>query len=1018
MAARKEIPRELSIYINDKAVVNSMRGITSEITRTNNEMKNLNKNSATYDSDLKKLKGNLSELQTKQSAFKDEIYATDKATKDASGSMSKLYTGLISGDLQTAKEGLSGIKAELTGLVKTSLAFIATPIGAAIAVLAGFAAGAKAIFDFNQNLEKANETLRGFNVSAEEMSQVRSEIEATAETFSKEFNDIASKANSLSKTFGISMSEANDVIAKGLANGGAQNGEFLDSLGEYDEFFSKAGYSATEFADIINKGFDLGIYSDKLPDALKEADLSLREQTKAVRDALTNAFGGSFTDDILARVTTGEITTKTALERIAAKAKESGLTQQQQAQLTADIFRGAGEDAGGALKVLEAVGVSAQKEISASTKAQLELLEANEKLNKSQAELFEIEGFGSIWDGIKAKVTDAFASALTYLSEFKNNIQPLIDLVGVALVNAWIVLKLGVSNAFDVIGGVVKIVTDNIAFGFNFVKAIITGDFLGAIDLVKNYFINLGSTVGNIFGNIKNNIINAIQGVISNVAPLLKAIGLDVDFIQKKLEGLKSKDIVVKASGQAGTATTNPDNADTKTTEEELAKQKSIRDAARQKEAEARKTAADKKQSEQDKADKIEQDKIIALAKAKEGLAKAELAAFIANERTKLDSTKSLTPEIIAEETKRLDDIRFLKENALANERLSKVEAAQSDYDSDKINAETLAALKSTIDLEYLIAEQALDLEFQATTTGLKKTYEEEQKVVNAEQLLADNELALAEATTKEEANNLKRQQDYTVELAGYKKLLDDKVITEDKYNRFVAAAKIKQSDMDTMNRAAHLGQNLQAMGQVAGALGEMFGQSKALAVVQAGINGALAITNIFATTPKVDFGFSTYALIAASGISTVAAISKILSSKAPKTPKFFYGGDTGTTAHLGFDEYGPMTGIVHKNEYVIPETMTQSPRYANTIAWLEQERVGNTRKFATGGGTSPGAVPVGSQGYSLDNEMLYGAIANLNAILARGIKATALIGYAEAESIQTLNDERNVSAQGGILNE
>ena len=72
------------------------------------------------------------------------------------------------------------------------------------------------------------------------------------------------------------MSEANDIIAQGLANGGAQNEEFLDSLGEYDELFSKAGYSAQEFVNIINTGYESGIYADKLPDALKEADLALK----------------------------------------------------------------------------------------------------------------------------------------------------------------------------------------------------------------------------------------------------------------------------------------------------------------------------------------------------------------------------------------------------------------------------------------------------------------------------------------------------------------------------------------------------------------------------------------------------------------------------------------------------------------------------------------------------------------------------------------------------------------------
>ena len=45
------------------------------------------------------------------------------------------------------------------------------------------------------------------------------------------------------------------------------------------------------------QGLILGYIEDKLPDALKEADISLREQTKATRLALINAFGEDFTSN-------------------------------------------------------------------------------------------------------------------------------------------------------------------------------------------------------------------------------------------------------------------------------------------------------------------------------------------------------------------------------------------------------------------------------------------------------------------------------------------------------------------------------------------------------------------------------------------------------------------------------------------------------------------------------------------------------------------------------------------------
>ena len=141
-----------------------------------------------------------------------------------------------------------------------------------------------------------------------------------------------------------------------LATNGA-NDELLASISEYSTFFADAGFSVDEFTSIVNAGFDLGIYTDKLPDALKEADISLREQTKATTEALTNAFGEEFTGDILNQINIGALSTKDALTLISLEAEKVGLTAEQAATLTADVFRGAGEDAGGAIKVFEAVAV-------------------------------------------------------------------------------------------------------------------------------------------------------------------------------------------------------------------------------------------------------------------------------------------------------------------------------------------------------------------------------------------------------------------------------------------------------------------------------------------------------------------------------------------------------------------------------------------------------------------------------------------------------------------------------------
>ena len=1015
--SKDNVTRRISIFVNGKEVENSLKGVEGAMAQVRNRMRLLNSDSETYEKDSKELAKTMSDLRQRQSEYRDELGLTNKAMEEANeisgglrGTLTGIWDSLVSGDLEGAKEGITSITSGMGGLIKSSLAFIATPIGAAIAGLAALGAGAKALFDYNKGLNEMNTELRALGVNASEISKVRDEISATAETFDKDFKEIAEKANSLSKTYGISMSEANQIIAEGLASGGAQNEEFLDSLGEYDEFFAKAGYSAKEFSDIINTGYDLGIYSDKLPDALKEADLALKENTKSTRDALVNAFGASFSDDILNKVKTGELTTKQALDAIAQKAQESNLSQQQYAQLTADVFKGAGEDAGGAQKIFEALGQSAKRELDATAKASLQLVDANERLNKAQAELFEIKDFGDIWTKIKAVSVDAFASMLEYISEVKQDIQPLIDLVGVVFSNAWEGTKATFLAFFELLKTNFKVIGTVISTFVEFFKKIFSGDFQGAFTALQNGFFKVINTISNAFGKLKNIILDAVIGIISNIAPVLEALGVDVDKLKKSIEGLKSKEVKIKAEVETVTnnKTTNTlsGSGGGGATADELKAQ-----------AKARADAAAKQKAEEDKAAKEQYDKAKALADAKANLAKAQLDKYIFDLRSTLDKEQALTPEIIAAETERLQKIKDAQIKFNNDELARKVADLEAKAVLEKTSVEVLNAQKEQLNLEYQMKNQELELGFQQSTDALKSQYEQEQKILKAEQLALDNELAIAEAGTKAEADKIKQDQDYQTELQRYAKLYADKKITDEEYTRFKEAAKQKQDEMDRVRELQQLQGTLGGLNSVAGAIGEMFGQSKELAIVQAGINGAMAVTSILAQYPKFDGGFAMWAAIAAAGITTIAQVGKIASAKPPKKPKFFYGGSTGTTAALGYDEFGPVTGYVHKNEYVIPEVMTQDPRFANTITWLEANRQSKMRGYVDGGATSSGIVganPVETS--SNETAMLVNAVNNLNATLSNGIMAKLNLGYKDVEAMEDMKNEISSASQNGTI--
>lgn len=1003
------------------------------MSQVRNRLRLLNTDSETYDKDSKELAKTMTDLRERQSQYREELGLTNQTMKQSGemagglrGSLTGLWDSLLSGDLQGAKEGISSITSGMGGLLKSSLAFISTPIGAAIAGLAGLAAGAKAMFDFNVNAEKGAQLIENLSgKTGQVVEDIRIRIQSLTDTFGVGFNELAGAVDNLVDT-GVAKDEleALEKIKNGLLTAPDKN-EFISSLESSAVTAKQVGLDLEDVIALKKSIEETGVNPEATFGALQKAGKNLALQTDNLRNSLSSAFGAAFTDDILAKVKTGQISTVQALDLINTKSKEVGLNQTQQAEIGAQLFGKAAQSAGGYSTILNTVSDGLKKqnqELNGNQKALDDLENANRRLGTAQSELFRVENFGEVWTKIKAKATDAFASILEWISDVKEDIQPLIDFVGVIFANAWEYTKTIVGSVFDYIGGVLKVFSNNISTAFNFIKKIFQGDFSGALNVLKQGFINLGNIVGDTFGKIQNRIINGLKGIVDNVAPFLEAIGMDVEKIQKKLDSFKNKEVELKAIQKEESNKKSAEAELKKQTEEEkkaladaLKEQQKVRDEAAAKEAEKRKQAKEKKKAEEEKAAKEEYDKAKELADAKANLAKVQLDQYITGVRENLNKEKELTPEILALNEDRLDTIKNAQIEFNNNELARKITDLEAKAVLEGTSQEVLNAQKLALQIEYEGKNKELQLGFLAQTDAEKKLYQEQQKALQAEQLLLDNELSLAEATTKEEADRIKQEQSNTAEKARFAKLLADKKITQEEYDRFLAASKAKQDEMDRVKELQKLQGTLGGLNSIAGAVGDLFGQSKELAIVQAGINGAMAITSILAQYPKFDGGFAMTAAIVAAGLTTVAQVAKITSAKAPKSPKFFYGGSTGTNAALGYDEFGPVTGYVHKNEYVIPEVMTQDPRFANTIGWLEANRQSKMRGYVDGGGTSPGVV---NQSANATNET-----AQMNSLLSallnrldNPVSPILVMGYKDVEALNEMSGELNNSKQNGTI--
>lgn len=303
--------------------------------------------------------------------------------------------------------------------------------------------------------------------------------------------------------------------------------------------------------------------------------------------------------------------------------------------------------------------------------------------------------------------------------------------------------------------------------------------------------------------------------------------------------------------------------------------------------------------------------------------ANAELNLFLETNKSKLIGAETLTAELVAEEEKRLKLIEQKRIENLAKDK--KVDIAK--LEAKKLNNEQLTIAELEFETERIKIAGETDNTIQAN----KKTLEEQIKAQKAEQLAIDKELELANAQTKAEEDAIKAQQEYDTEIARLVKLKEGEKITEAQYDVFEKQAKDKKAELDRQREIQQVQSALGALNNIAGAVGSLFGQSKELALVQAGINGAMAITSILAQYPKFDGGFAMTAAIVAAGATTVAQVAKIASAKTPATPKFEKGGiqeiggkrhSAGGTKFWGEDgtmfeaEAGEGIGILNRNAF------------------------------------------------------------------------------------------------------
>lgn len=93
--AGENINRRINIYVNDKEVVNSSRGIGRAMKQVSNEMKNLNRDAEDYDEQMRRLVDTYAELERRQAQFRNDMAGTRSVLDRVKDALGPVATGML-----------------------------------------------------------------------------------------------------------------------------------------------------------------------------------------------------------------------------------------------------------------------------------------------------------------------------------------------------------------------------------------------------------------------------------------------------------------------------------------------------------------------------------------------------------------------------------------------------------------------------------------------------------------------------------------------------------------------------------------------------------------------------------------------------------------------------------------------------------------------------------------------------------------------------------------------------------
>lgn len=427
-----------------------------------------------------------------------------------------------------AKAVLGAMGDGVKALGKTFMTLLTNPAFLAIAGIAGAGVAFKWWYDYNKGLVEATRLTQQFTgKEGDALKAYRNEVQAVADMFDKDFKEVLISTNAVAKQFGISADESLQYIKDGFIAGADANGEFLDTLKEYPAYFKEAGISADQFVAVVAQTNKAGIFSDKGVDAIKEANLRLREMTTATAEALDGI--GISSEQVQADLQSGAKTTFQVMQEVSEKLNELPDSSAAVGTAIADIFGGPGEDAGlQYLRTLKDISTNlddVKDKAGILGRLQEEQLQSQIELQNALSGLFDATGgtFETLTTRAKVFVNQGLTAIIKGVVSIINYF---IDLYNesVAFRAVWQTIVVAFKNTFDTIGNLFNAFIDIVKATGTALKGAFTLDF----DLIKKGYADYAKAYGNFVKAQVQDITENIQQGVENARKKVKPITIPV----------------------------------------------------------------------------------------------------------------------------------------------------------------------------------------------------------------------------------------------------------------------------------------------------------------------------------------------------------------------------------------------------------------------------------------------------------------------------------------------------------